>query len=148
MTSADRNTIVNNTKGTHMKTERIAWLDYGKGICMLCVILFHTWAIYVNDGKVILDWIEPFFLTLFFFISGYLTNLNQFNAKKDFISIVKRLLLPYFVFTSIIWLPKSIAHDTDITFRMFLINILGGCKLVYCSFNHCQITSQCYSEYQ
>lgn len=89
MTSADRNTIVNNTKGTHMKTERIAWLDYGKGICMLCVILFHTWAIYVNDGKVILDWIEPFFLTLFFFISGYLTNLNQFNAKKDFISIVK-----------------------------------------------------------
>ena len=126
MTSADRNTIVNNTKGTHMKTERIAWLDYGKGICMLCVILFHTWAIYVNDGKVILDWIEPFFLTLFFFISGYLTNLNQFNAKKDFISIVKRLLLPYFVFTSIIWLPKSIAHDTDITFRMFLINILGG----------------------
>lgn len=69
MTSADRNTIVNNTKGTHMKTERIAWLDYGKGICMLCVILFHTWAIYVNDGKVILDWIEPFFshLILFYF---------------------------------------------------------------------------------
>lgn len=108
------------------KVNRIDWLDYGRGLCMLCVILFHTWAYYVKDGRVIVDWIEPFYLTLFFFISGYLINIDKFDIKKSLLSTIKRLVVPYLIFSSIIWIPKSISHGNSVDLLSAICDIGGG----------------------
>ena len=109
--------------------KRLDWLDYGRGLCMLCVILYHTWAYYAKEGGVILNWIEPFFLTLFFFISGYLIDINKFSVKKSLNSIFNRLLVPYFIFTSIIWIPKHISSGDVISFQSVIYDIGGGMQV-------------------
>ncbi|MBQ1201289.1 MAG: acyltransferase family protein [Alistipes sp.] len=106
--------------------KRIVWLDYGKGLCMLLVILFHTWAYYASNGIAILRWIEPFFLTLFFFITGYLTNIKTFDLKKQLVSIIQKLLLPYIIFETITWFPKALSHGYDLNLISAVKDILGG----------------------
>ena len=108
---------------------RIDWVDYGKAVCMLCVVLFHTWTYYADNGIVILRWIEPFYLSSFFFISGYLTKIKGFDLYKSFISILKRLVWPYILFSSIIWLPKAFSHGTDLNIVGMIIDIGGGTQV-------------------
>ena len=106
--------------------ERVSWLDYGKCICMLMVIYSHT-VIYstgrINDFLLLM---LPTRLLVFFFISGYLTKVEGFDFKKTITSIGKKLLFPYFLFTLIIYLPKHLAHGTDISLQNMLYEILGG----------------------
>jgi fucose 4-O-acetylase-like acetyltransferase len=52
---------------------RICWIDYAKGICMLFVMLYHVMCIYLRHSGMSY-FFTPFFITLFFFISGYLTS--------------------------------------------------------------------------
>lgn len=82
---------------------RIEWADFGKFICIYFVMLSH-WS-FVPDW--LQDFYKPFFLTLFFFFSGYFhkTNLTfgKFILKK-----VKGLLVPWFSFSIIIILLSSI----------------------------------------
>lgn len=69
-------------------TYRLLWVDYMKGICMMAVIMSHIgWPeVY---GKIF----SPFFLTGFFFVSGY-----TFNRKNNFIQFlrgkIKTLVIP------------------------------------------------------
>jgi fucose 4-O-acetylase-like acetyltransferase len=106
--------------------ERVSWLDYGKCICMLMVIYSHT-VIYstdrINDFLLLM---LPTRLLVFFFISGYLTKVEGFDFKKTITSIGKKLLFPYFLFTLIIYLPKHLAHGTDISLQNMLYEIFGG----------------------
>ncbi len=99
--------------------ERKRWIDLLRGFCMMAILWFHTemyyaghdvtpYALYVGDV-----------LACFFFISGYLfyhpahtvsshiTSLT--SPRKKLRSIARYLLLPYFVFTTIIALTKAIA---------------------------------------
>ena len=106
--------------------KRLDWIDYGKAICMLLVILFHVWAYYVKEGSHVLNVLRPTRLFVFFFISGYLINIEKFNYKKTIKSIIKKLLFPYFIFTSIIWIPKALAHGDTLNLRAMAYDILGG----------------------
>ncbi len=75
------------------KTEknRIQWLDVLKGILILCVILSHSYP-----PELYRRFFTPFFLTMFFFASGY-----TFSTKSSFSAFLKnkakRLLIPFFV---------------------------------------------------
>ena len=109
-----------------MEKDRISWLDYGKCICMLMVILLHTSAYYTGGSNLFLDLLLPTRLVVFFFISGYLTKIETFNFRKSITSIAKKLLFPYFLFTSIIYLPKHLASGAEFTFATMLYDILGG----------------------
>jgi fucose 4-O-acetylase-like acetyltransferase len=109
-----------------MVKDRISWLDYGKCICMLMVILLHTSAYYTGGSNLFLDLLLPTRLVVFFFISGYLTKIETFNFRKTITSIAKKLLFPYFLFTSIIYLPKHLASGAEFTFATMLHDILGG----------------------
>ncbi len=106
--------------------ERITWIDYCRGFCMLCVILYHTFSYAIGNGRIILPWIEPFFLTMFFFLSGYLTNTNSFNFKNSIKSLTKKLIFPYFVFSIIIFYPKFLSHGYEVTLVTAIKNIFGG----------------------
>ena len=109
-----------------MEKERISWLDYGKCICMLMVIFSHTCIYYTGNTNLFLELLLPTRLVVFFFISGYLTKIETFNFKKTITSIAKKLLFPYFLFTTLIYLPKHIASGEGFTFSTMIYEIVGG----------------------
>ena len=106
--------------------ERISWIDYGKCVCMLMVILSHTYTYYTGRGNLFLDLMLPTRLVVFFFISGYLTKIETFDFKKMMKSIFQKLLFPYFVFTTIIWIPKHLASGSPIGLSYAFMDIFGG----------------------
>jgi acyltransferase len=80
--------------------KRIDWLDLGKGLGMLLVMLGHT-----NIPVPIKTYIYTFHMPLFFFLSGYLFNLNKFPNVKAFLSKrTKTLILPYLCFSLVAYL--------------------------------------------
>ncbi len=106
---------------------RLSWLDYGKAISMLITILFHTEIMYTGETSLFTDLV--FFNTsmvFFFFVSGYLTNLKSFDIKKALTSLFKRLLIPYFIFTTIIYIPKHLVRGWDLDISTMFIDIFGG----------------------
>lgn len=70
------------------KNGRIVWIDVLKGIMILFVLLSHSHAPHIYSRI-----FAPFFLTMFFFASGY-----TFSIKKSFKEFlygkIKRLLIP------------------------------------------------------
>lgn len=106
--------------------ERLSWVDYGKCICMLMVILSHTDVRYTADPNLFLQLMQPTRLLVFFFISGYLIKLESFYLKKMMGSILKKLLFPYFIFTPIIWIPKHLTNGDMLNLTDAFIDILGG----------------------
>lgn len=68
---------------------RIEWVDVGKYICIMFVMLTH-----LDSGSVILDkFFNPFFLTMFFFLSGYVYKQPQ-SFKEHIAKKTKGLLVP------------------------------------------------------
>lgn len=106
--------------------KRLDWVDYGKGISMLLIIIYHVWAYYVKHDSDILNLLRPTRIFVFFFISGYLFNIETFNIKKMLKSILQKLLFPYFIFTTIIWAPKALAHGADMNILDAFKDIIGG----------------------
>lgn len=78
-----------------MEKKRVEWLDIMKGVLILFVILSHSYP-----SQLYRFFFTPFFLTMFFWASGY-----TFSAKsnfKDFLyGKVKRLLIPFVCLGSI-----------------------------------------------
>lgn len=109
-----------------MIKDRISWIDYGKCICMLMVIFSHTCIYYMGNTNLFLELLLPTRLVVFFFISGYLTKIETFNFKKTITSIAKKLLFPYFLFTTLIYLPKHIASGEGVTLSTMAYEIVGG----------------------
>lgn len=76
-----------------IKSNRVIWLDVVKFICIMCVILSHTETC-IEEIEV---FFTPFYLSAFFFCSGYIHKLVEFKpfVKKK----VMQLLVPWFVFS-------------------------------------------------
>lgn len=75
-------------------TKRITWLDTTRGLAFLGVIYVH---IHLFDSNRVMDFMNPYFLTMFFFVSGYL-----FKSGKSFGSVFEQrtrtLFIPQFLF--------------------------------------------------
>lgn len=129
---------------TRNPMKRLVWVDMGKGIAMFLVILYHC----ENSlrGEYTIEHYSmiyhPFFLPLFFFLSGYLftSDLKSFSLQKKIEQILRGVVLPYFIFTSVILLPKSIFHSTPISNGIkeillgqasWFIVSLGGAQLLF-----------------
>ncbi|MCQ6282700.1 acyltransferase family protein [Bacillus sp. EB600] len=81
--------------------KRIDWLDIGKGLGILLVMLGHT-----DIPAPIKTYIYTFHMPLFFFLSGYLFKSDKFSNLRAFISRrMKTLIFPYlcFSFIAYIW---------------------------------------------
>jgi fucose 4-O-acetylase-like acetyltransferase len=76
---------------------RIKWIDVGKGIGLLLVILGHL----VIYGQSVFNWIFSFHMPLFFFLSGYIFKSEVKNLKPFLKKIGINLIVPYFVFVII-----------------------------------------------
>lgn len=100
---------------------RIIWIDYLKGICMLSIILNHL------CGPIIYGRITyPFELVGFFFASGYTFNIRS-NFRDFFITKVKTLVLPIICFGVINTILSSLYKESNIIDRLvgILIQIPG-----------------------
>ena len=107
--------------------ERIRWIDFLRGISMILILVFHT-EVYYKEYNV-----TPYFIyttnaiILFYFISGYMFyRPESFSLKKKTISIVKSLLLPYFIFTTLIAIPKVLLRQENIDWIDTILNIISG----------------------
>lgn len=106
--------------------KRKHWIDSIRGISMIAILLYHTEFYYT--GKVLINYslYVTNVLILFFFVSGYLMYKTDFDIGKKIKSIFKGLLIPYFCFTTIIAIPKSLAHGTEIEIGSILFQIFWG----------------------
>lgn len=80
-----------------MAKERIKWIDDVRGVCVFCVLLAHCNISHPFLYKIYTPW----FLTTFFFISGFLYKNETF--KKDVKRILHNLIVPYFILCGILF---------------------------------------------
>ena len=108
------------------KKERIAWIDNVRFFAMLCVILYHSSALVVNEYYYAGWIIESFNMALFFFLSG-LTSYNsigRIESIKDWFDFFKkkfiRIMLPC-LFVSLLVFQKPCAFWFLLTLFYYLI---------------------------
>ena len=103
--------------------KRIEYIDALRGFAMIAVVFSHVGTFQLfGFGKVtpLQTLIQTFFLSLFFFVSGYVTNIgNRYNDKWSLGGVLKKctsLLVPTFIF-GIIYVYLFL--HTDIVFLIF-----------------------------
>ena len=107
--------------------QRVGWIDFLRGISMILILVFHTEVYYIEYD------ITPYYIyttnaiILFYFISGYLFYRSEsFSLKKKALSIVRSLLIPYFIFTTLIAIPKVLVRQENIDWMNIILNIISG----------------------
>ncbi len=105
--------------------ERKTWIDLLRGFSMLAILLDHT-EIYYTGGNIIdYNLYVANVLVVFFFLSGYLFHKDSgFSLRSKLISIGRGILMPYFIFTCTLAVPKALAHGSDIA-NTFLAVLTG-----------------------
>ena len=110
-----------------MTDKRKIWIDLVRGFCMLAILVHHTEMYYVGEAIIDYRFFVDNALCTFFFISGYLFyKETPFNLQYKLLSILKTIILPYFIFMSVIALPKALAHGTFISISDCILSIFLG----------------------
>lgn len=111
-----------------MPKERQHWIDSMRGMCMAAILLDHTEIYYTGSNIINYNMYVTDALYLFFFISGYLLYKKNMKVciRKKLDSILMKLVMPYFIFTTIMAIPKAMAHGNVINFYDIFINIVTG----------------------
>lgn len=87
-------------------SKRLDWLDIGKGLGMLLVMLGHA-----DIPTSLKTYIYTFHMPLFFFLSGYLYKKEKFPSFKVFLTKrTKSLILPYMSFSLVAYLWFLLLH--------------------------------------
>lgn len=92
--------------------ERIAWIDNLKFFCIFAVMAEH--ALVMTGYTDAIN--SPFYINGFFFVSGYLYK-QKYSFKEFFITRVRQLFIPWFVFSLFIILSTQVLtydHNRDI----------------------------------
>lgn len=119
----------------------IEWIDAVKGYCMISVYLIHSEAYYGNNGNSLFFFFMPFYVNAFFFISGYLFflknynhhNLYYFDSVKHLSNILFRLIVPTIIFSTLFYIPKMFFHHNDVSISNYFIIVFGGISLWFTS---------------
>ncbi|MBQ7421968.1 MAG: acyltransferase family protein [Prevotella sp.] len=111
-----------------METGRLPWIDLLRGFCMLAILLDHTELYYADTNIINYHLYVTDALMTFFFISGYLfwKPNRAFSVRRKLASIARTIVVPYFIFTAVIALPKAFVHGTDFHLASTAVHILTG----------------------
>lgn len=110
-----------------MTDKRKIWIDLVRGFCMLAILVHHTEMYYVGEAIIDYRFFADNALCTFFFISGYLFyKETHFNLKYKLLSILKTIIIPYFIFMSVIALPKALAHGKFVSVSDSILSIVLG----------------------
>lgn len=118
------------------------WVDMGKGISMLMVILFHVEGSGVYYNLDISRYFLYFRMPFFFFLSGYLfvSDINNFRLNKKILQIFRGIIWTYFVFTFIVLIPKALLHGYPVTegvkriilgYASWFVVVLGVSQVIF-----------------
>lgn len=128
--------------------KNLLWIDLAKGLCVLSVYFVHTASYCGYSISKVANYIHPFYVNAFFFISGYLLFRKQFSSsiitkpiaeyvKTDVTIFLKNLLfrmvLPSIVFSSAIFFPSFLLRNKQVSVVDFLVKTIGGCTYWYVS---------------
>lgn len=106
---------------------RINWIDSARGLCMTAILYDHTEIYYANDNIIPYEMYVINALTAFFFISGFLFwKEKPFQIKNKMKSIFRSLVIPYFIFTTAMAVPKAMVHGENIEITNIIKQILSG----------------------
>lgn len=109
-----------------METKRVEWIDGLRGLCMLAILWYHTDFYYTSDVVIPYELYVTNVLAAFFFISGYLfPQRERLDVREKLRKIVTTLLIPYFFFTAIIAIPKSLVNGSGEILQPFIGILLG-----------------------
>lgn len=110
-----------------MKSDRIAWVDMLRGFCIISILWFHTEMYYAGEDIIPYALYVEDVLAVFFFLSGYVMhNVEKDDYKRMLRSVFRWLFVPYVVFTSLLALPKALAHNSFDGFWPIIVDILTG----------------------
>lgn len=94
---------------------------------MLAILLDHTELYYAGKNIIDYNFYVVNALVIFFFLSGYLMYKDSvFDVKHKLYSIFRNLLVPYFIFTTIISIPKALIHSNQVNIQDIAIDIMTG----------------------
>lgn len=110
-----------------MTDKRKIWIDLVRGFCMLAILVHHTEMYYVGEAIIDYRFFADNALCTFFFISGYLFyKETPFHLQYKLLSILKTIIIPYFIFMSVIALPKALAHGKFVSISDSILSIVLG----------------------
>ena len=93
----------------------------------MAILWFHTEMYYAGSDVTPYALYVGDVLATFFFLSGYLfLSGKPFSARSKMMTIVRRLIIPYFFFTLLFVLPKAIVHDEMNELSTMIIKIFLG----------------------
>ncbi len=128
--------------------KNILWINLVKGFCVLGVYYVHVVSFYGYSIPKVADYIKPFYVNAFFFISGYLLFRKQFSpyiAAKSVTEYIKtdgkiylenllfRLVIPSVIFSAAIYLPSYLLRNRPISAIDFFMKTVGGCTYWFTS---------------
>lgn len=106
---------------------RKAWIDNLRGLCMMAILLDHTELYYTGINIIDYNVYVANALVLFFILSGYLMyKQSHFSFKQKLHSILCTLVMPYFIFTTLIAIPKILIRSHELNLTETFIDILTG----------------------
>lgn len=94
--------------------DRLEWISFLQVFAIILVVIGHSF--YHHEDNIVYEWIYSFHMPLFFFISGHLLHvsvrrsgkpLGQYFGWRVLAKRAKRLLLPYWLISSLVFVPKS-----------------------------------------
>ena len=121
--------------------QRKDWVDFGKGLLMILVYVYHSEVI-IGSQHSFSWWFAPFFLTGFFFLSGYLytSNIRLVNFKEKLKQVFRTILVPYVIFMVFMLGPQIMLLDIDaeqqiidvLMFRAsWFVVVIGVLQIIY-----------------
>ena len=107
-------------------SQRLAWIDLLRGFSMIAILWFHTEVYFTGQPMTPYEMYVGDVLAAFFFLSGYLMYGRTLDIKRRINSIFSRFLVPYFVFTTIIAVSKTILVHDNTSWKDIIISIISG----------------------
>lgn len=106
---------------------RIKWIDTARGLSMLAILLLHTEVYYAGYDVINYGFYVEDVLMVFFFISGYLFYRDGgFDISRKLVSIARGIIMPYFIFTAAMALPRAVAHNNFTSVTELILNVVSG----------------------
>ncbi len=106
---------------------RQLWIDLLRGFCMLMIIFDHTEICFTGNNIIPYELYVPDVLMAFFFLSGYLFYRSQgFDVRHKLMSVMRSLVMPYFMFVTVLAVPKAFLHGYGIAVSAMAWQIVSG----------------------
>ena len=108
------------------RQERERWVDVAKGLGILAVMYVHV------GGRIGRNIIAPYYIQMFFFLSGYVFKKRSVENAIRNARIIRRYFINYSIIDYLIFIPASIMQKKDFSFYFKnAFGILYGAGMLY-----------------